>query len=108
MVEEASIISREEARSWLVREGLFDEEDLMTIDDDGRATDTEAAKGWAVDMGPKVRAYSNGRTMHLEKRRRAWQLDNSLLKTVHQNYAAGLIAPDALGEMLALAVEVGV
>jgi hypothetical protein len=72
VVEEAAIISREEARNWLVREGLFDEEDLMTMDDEGRATDTEAAKSFKVDMGPKVRAYSSGRTVHLEKRRRLW------------------------------------
>ena len=70
VVEEAPLITREEARSWLVREGLFDEEDLMTVDDEGRATDIETAKGFAVDMGPRVRAFSSGRTMLLEKRKR--------------------------------------
>jgi len=74
VVEEAAIISREEARAWLVREGLFDEEDLMTMDDEGRATDTEEAKSlFHVDLGPRVRAYSSGRTVHLEKRRRVWK-----------------------------------
>jgi len=72
VVEEAAIITREEARSWLVREGLFDEEDLMTMDDEGRATDTEAAKSM-VDMGPKVRAFSDGRVLHLERRRKLWK-----------------------------------
>jgi len=72
VVEEAAIITREEARSWLVREGLFDEEDLMTMDDEGRATDIEEAKSFAVDMGPRVRAYSSGRTLHLEKRQKIW------------------------------------
>jgi hypothetical protein len=73
VVEEAAIITREEARAWLVREGLFDEEDLMTMDDEGRATDTEMAKALSVDMGPRVRAYSSGRTVHLEKRRRVYK-----------------------------------
>lgn len=80
VVEEAAIVSREEARAWLVREGLFEEEELMTMDDEGRATDTEEAKAWhKVDMGPRVRAYHNGRTVHLERRRRNWRLDGTML-----------------------------
>jgi len=77
VVEEAAIITREEARAWLVREGLFDEEDLLTMDDEGRATDTEEAKSLALDMGPRVRAYSNGRTLRLEKRGRVWPVQKA-------------------------------
>lgn len=66
------ILGRDEARAWLVREGLFDEDELLTFDDEGRATDTEEAKSAAfVDLGPKVRAYSSGRTIRLQ--RRAWR-----------------------------------
>lgn len=64
------IITAEEARAWLVKEGLFDEEDLLTFDEDGLATDAEEAKSGAVDLGPKVRAYSDGRIVHL--RRKVW------------------------------------
>jgi len=91
-----------------VREGLFSEEDLMTMDDEGRATDTEQAKAWhRLDMGPRVRAYQDGHIVHLEKRRRTWKLDGTLMGTIKSNYAAGRISPDDLGEMLAVAVELG-
>lgn len=66
------IISREEARAWLVKEGLFDEDDLLVLDDEGRADDTEQAKArFAVDLGPRVRAYDDGRTMRLDVVRRS-------------------------------------
>jgi len=61
------IVSTEEARAWLVKEGLFDEEDLATFDEEGVATDVETAKS-AIDMGPRVRAYSDGRTVHLQRK----------------------------------------
>lgn len=92
IVEEPALVTREEARSWLVREGLFDEEDLMTMDDEGRATDTEMAKGFAVDMGPRIRAYSSGRTMLLEKRKRSvmwkgWQGPQQAMADLEQAYS---------------------
>jgi hypothetical protein len=64
------ILSREEARAWLVREGLFEETDLLVYEDDTRSDDSEQAKGpYAVDLGPRVRCYQNGRMMRLEVRR---------------------------------------
>jgi len=62
------ILDREEARAWLVKEGLFDEEDLLTFDDEGRADDVEHAKAGYVDLGPKVRAYSSGKIIRMQRR----------------------------------------
>lgn len=71
--DEEGILSREEARQWLVTEGLFDEEALMTFTPDESASDTaEAKSAWAIDMGPRTRVYSDGRTVRLEKRPQAW------------------------------------
>jgi len=91
------IVSREEARAWLVREGLFDEEDLLILDDEGRADDIEEAKSYRVDLGPRVRVYKNGRMIRLEKARRVWSV-GGVLKTVAQNYIAGRITDDQLAE----------
>lgn len=72
------IVSREEARGWLVREGLFDEEDLLVMDDSGRAEDVEQAKAHHIDLGPKVRAYRDGRTVRLEKRAKQYAIPKAV------------------------------
>ena len=70
---EDGIISREEGRAWLVKEGLFDEEDLLAFGADESSTDVEEAKSaYAIDMGPKARVYSDGRVVRLEKRPQVW------------------------------------
>lgn len=101
------LISREEARAWLVREGLFEEDELLVMDDDGRADDIEAAKSWhAVDMGPKVRAHRNGRTVRLKAGGRKWVVPDMALKAAAQNYALGRIDMDTLAEFaIGAAVE---
>jgi len=92
------IVSREEARAWLVREGLFDEEDLLVMDDEGRADDIEAAKSrHAVDMGPRVRLYKSGRKVVLEKARRVFAVPDVALKAVLDNYRAGTVTAEQLG-----------
>ena len=94
------ILTREEARAWLVRQKLFDEEELPAIVQatEQVAEDVEAAKnllpkaeyhpgGGApvaedveaaknllhLDMGPKSRVYNDGRVIRLEHRAQAWQ-----------------------------------
>lgn len=94
------IISTEEARQWLVRQGLFDEEDLQTMDDEGVATDVETAKAWgAVDMGPRVRAYSDGRTVQLERRLfPVAKAGEGIVAVASENLRRGLITPEAAAE----------
>lgn len=103
------LIDRDEARAWLVREGLFDEEELLVMDDQGRADDVEAAKSrYALDMGPRVRAYRDGRVLRLERarRRRVWAVPDLALKAAAENYAAGRIDAGALAEYaIGFAVE---
>ena len=70
------ILTREEARAWLVRQKLFDEEELPAIvaPVEQVAEDVEAAKSLLrLDMGPKSRVYSDGRVIRLEHRAQAWQ-----------------------------------
>ncbi len=70
---EEGILSRDEARQWLVTEGLFDEEALMTFTPDESASDVKEAKSaWAIDMGPRARVYSDGRVVRLENRPQLW------------------------------------
>lgn len=70
---EEGIITREEGRQWLVKEGLFDEEDLLAFGPDESATDVaEAKSAWAIDMGPRARVYSDGRVVRLEKQPQLW------------------------------------
>lgn len=94
------IISTEEARSWLVRQGLFDEEDLATTDDEGLATDVETAKSWgSIDMGPRIRAHSDGRTVRLQ--RRLWPVAKAaegVLGRVQENLRLQRITPEAAAE----------
>jgi hypothetical protein len=92
------LLSTEEARAWLVKENLFDEEDLLVIDEEGRADDTEEAKAFRVDLGPKARCYHDGRTVRLKGRGRQFARPDLALKSAAQNYAAGRITADALAE----------
>lgn len=102
---DSGIISTDEARAWLVREGLFEEEELLVVDDDGRATDIETAKArHRVDLGPMVRAYRDGRTIRLKAQPRRWPVDLAL-KSAAENYAAGRIDADKLAEF---AIDVAV
>jgi hypothetical protein len=95
------IISREEARSWLVREGLFDEESLLVMDDQGRADDTEMAKArYRIDLGPRVRLYKGGRMVRMERPGRLWPLP-AMLKTVAANYRAGAIDAQGVADFIA-------
>lgn len=100
------LVSTEEARAWLVREGLFDEEDLLVVDEDGRATDVEEAKSrYSVDLGPKARAYSDGRTVRLKAPARNWHVPELALKTAAANYIEGRISTDTLAQF---AIDVAV
>ena len=100
------IISRDEARARLVKDGLFDEEDLLVMDEEGRADDTEEAKSFRVDLGPKVRCYQDGRTVHLKAPRRLFAVPDLALKSAALNYAAGRIDADTLAEFaIGAAVE---
>ena len=93
------IVSTEEARAWLVREGLFDEEELMVLDEEGRAEDVEEAKSrYHIDLGPKVRAFSDGRTLRLKAPSRIWHVPDLALKSAAMNYAQGKIDADTLAE----------
>jgi len=92
------IISRDEARAWLVREGLFEEEELWVMDDDGRATDMEEAKSLhRIDLGPKVRAYRDGRTVRMQRKSKVYQVPDIALKAALDNYRAGTVSAEALG-----------
>jgi len=92
------IISREEARAWLVREGLFDEEDLLVMDDEGMATDIEQAKGrYNIDLGPKVRLYKSGRKIRLKQPGKVFVMPGVSLKAVVDNYRAGTVSAEQLG-----------
>jgi hypothetical protein len=101
------LVSTEEARAWLVREGLFDEEDLLVVDDEGRADDIETAKGrFSIDMGPKARAYRDGRLVRLKGRRRVWPAGDLALKAAADNFRLGKIDADTLAEFaISAAVE---
>jgi len=102
------LVDRDEARAWLVREGLFEEEDLAVPTDEGRAEDVAAAKALApyrVDLGPRVRAYRDGRTVRLEAQARHWFVPDLALKTAAENYAAGRIDTEDLARF---AIDVAV
>jgi hypothetical protein len=101
------ILSTEEARAWLVKEGLFDEEELLVMDEEGRAEDVEEAKSrYRIDLGPRVRAFSDGRTLRFKARDRLWHVPDLALKAAAQNYAAGRITADTLAEFaIGAAVE---
>lgn len=92
-----SLVSKGEGRSWLVRQGLFEESDLLTFQDDTRSEDMEAAKS-RVDMGPLSRIYRDGRVVRLEKRAMSWRGHSfdGVLKTVAQNYVDGLVSDEQL------------
>lgn len=63
------------ARQWLVKEGLFDEQDLMAFAEEEQATDVEEAKSlFALDMGPRTRVFSdeNKTPIRLEKMAQLW------------------------------------
>ncbi len=99
------LLSREEARAWLVKEGLFDEEDLLVIDEEGRAEDLEEAKS-RVDLGPLVRCYHDGRVVRLKARPRQFMRPDMALKAAAENYAAGKIGVGTLADFaIAAAVE---
>lgn len=66
-----SLVSVEEGREWLVREGLFEDRDLITVQDETRADDMAEAKS-RVDMGAVSRVYRDGRVVRLERKRRLW------------------------------------
>lgn len=75
MGQAEGIITREEARAWLVRQSLFDEDELpaLVAPTEQVAEDIEAAKSLArLDMGPRSRVYSDGRVIRLERRPVAW------------------------------------
>ena len=101
------IIGTEEARAWLVREGLFDEDELMVMDDQGRADDVEEAKSrYAVDLGPRVRAYRDGRVVRMQRKARVFAVPDLALKAAAENYAQGRIDADTMAEYaIACAVE---
>lgn len=101
------LISRDEARSWLVREGLFEEDELLVMEDEGRADDVEAAKSrFRIDLGPKVRAYQDGRTIRMKPRARQFAIPDMALKAAAENYVAGRIGMDTLAEFaIGAAVE---
>jgi len=68
------IVSTDMARQWLVKEGLFDERDLLTFQAEEQASDVEAAKSFALDMGPRTRVFSdeNRAPIRLEKMAQLW------------------------------------
>jgi hypothetical protein len=71
-----NLLDPEEARAWLVKEGLFDEADLMAFNAEEQATDVEEAKSLlALDMGPRTRVFSdpNKTPIRLEKRAQLWR-----------------------------------
>lgn len=96
-----SLVTMEEGREWLVREGLFEERDLVTFQDETRADEMTAAKS-RVDMGPTCRVYRDGRVVRLEKRPRVWRGHSfdGVLKTVAQNFASGAIDAGQLAEFV--------
>ncbi len=58
------IIGTDEARRWLIKEGLFSEKELLTDmpDEETVSEDTESAKSFAhVDLGEHIIKYSDGR-----------------------------------------------
>lgn len=68
------IISREEARRWLVKEGIFDADDLLVEEENIRREDVpEKQKSWAVDLGPIARAYNDGRTVRISGGPQLWR-----------------------------------
>lgn len=144
------VLSKLEARQWLVKQGLFDEDDLFdedaimepetvapvapagTMADEGApaadgsgangrtASAAELARSTSVDMGPRVRLWSDGRRQLLQKgywagyRARGPSgrstpprpLDGPapvsdterILRSVARDYAAGLMGPDVLAD----------
>lgn len=94
------ILSTEEARQWLVKQGLFDEEDLATMDDEGLATDVELAKSWgSIDMGPRIRAYSDGRTVRLQRRLfPVAKAGEGVVAVARENLRLGRTTPEAVAE----------
>lgn len=101
------LVTQQEGREWLVREGLFEEDQLVTMADDTRAEDVSAAKS-RVDMGPRARVFRDGRVVRLERRPQVWRGHSfdGVLKTVAQNYVAGVISEDQLVyNVVAQAVE---
>ena len=95
----SQLVSQEEGRAWLVKEGLFEESDLMTFQDETRAEDMSEARN-RVDMGPLSRVYRDGRVMRLDKRPQLWRGHSfdSVLKSVAENYIAGQITEEQLLE----------
>ena len=103
----AGIISSEEARHWLVAQGLFEEDDLQTMQEENLATDVEEAKSLArIDMGPRVRAYSDGRTVQLG--RRLWPIAKAQYrcecldcghKMSSDEHCADIVCPECGGQM---------
>ena len=75
------------------------------MDDEGRASDTEEAKAFRVDLGPKARAYSDGRTVRLKAPARKWFVPELALKTAAANYVQGRISTDTLAQF---AIDVAV
>lgn len=96
------LVSTDEGRAWLVREGLFDDDELMTFTDEMRADDVSEAKRHVVDMGPRVRLYRDGRIVRMEKRPQVWRGHSfdGVLKTVARNYASGAIDAGQLAEFV--------
>jgi len=96
-----SLVSKEEGRQWLVREGLFEENDLITFQDETRAEDMAEAKS-RVDMGPRARVFRDGRVLRLENRPQLWRGHSfdGVLKTVAENYATGAIDAGQLAEFV--------
>lgn len=102
----SGLVDREEARGWLVREGLFDQDELFVMEDEGRADDVAQAKGrYHVDLGPKVRAYGDGRTVKLKAPRSVFAVPDLALKSAAENYVAGKIATEDLARF---AIDVAV
>jgi len=66
------IITREEARRWLVKNDLFAADDLMVEEEIHRLEDVKQ-KSWQVDLGPATRAYSDGRTVRLTNAPQLWR-----------------------------------
>ena len=98
------IVTRDEARAWLVREGLFDEEDLLTFDDEGRAEDVEAAKS-RVNLGPRVRAYRSGRVVRMQRSGRVFAVPDMPLKAALDNYRAGTVSAEQLASYMGAVYE---
>jgi hypothetical protein len=71
----SQILDADMARQWLVKEGLFDEQDLLAFGAEEQASDVEEAKSLlALDMGPRTRVFSdpNKSPIRLEKMAQLW------------------------------------